>query len=528
MNTVMIDTRVPLSLKKQDEYSNITLDGLRYKEYTNQKITYQLKRLGYEAGDIQRVLTQCCNFEGRLSAGMKTSAEQNTIDYLSTADNTCTMDQMREIEGAYPLTQILSREQLDTSMHYTVTEPEYVKNVGKLYNESNLEEIKSYYLVHTLVELMPLLDRESYDKYTEIEALINGNTTKEKSDPDMDQDESGNANQSEADKETEILLDGFIGVYLAEPMDEIYIAQYCKAEDKADIEWLIDDAIAYYREMLQGEDWLSEETRNKAVEKLDNLTIRAVYPDTVTDYTGLQFAQGGSLADAVAATKRFKSTQMKNKVNQAINSSEWDMNEMSTTVSNAYYKPLDNSINILAGILADGFFYNREATHEERLTRIGTIIGHEITHAFDTQGSQFDKDGRAVNWWTNDDTTAFMARTTKLTQFYGALTPYPGALSYGASVSGEAIADMGGVKCMLGLASKKADFDYQVFFKAYGELWRQKNTYAVEEAIAEDVHPLAFLRVNVTLQQFDAFNEAFGIRSGDGMYVAPENRIMVW
>ncbi|MGL4283397.1 MAG: M13-type metalloendopeptidase, partial [Eubacterium aggregans] len=75
---------------------------------------------------------------------------------------------------------------------------------------------------------------------------------------------------------------------------------------------------------------------------------------------------------------------------------------------------------------------------------------------------------------------------------------------------------------------KKADFDYQVFFKAYGELWRQKNTYAVEEAIAEDVHPLAFLRVNVTLQQFDAFNEAFGIRSGDGMYVAPENRIMVW
>ena len=161
---------------------------------------------------------------------------------------------------------------------------------------------------------------------------------------------------------------------------------------------------------------------------------------------------------------------------------------------------------------------------------LGMIVGHEISHAFDTTGYLFDKDGLLNTWWTSDDEVAFRLRADRLANHYSALSVLPNVTGGydGTKIQGEAIADMGGLKCMLLLAEKEPDFDYELFFKSYASLWRCKTDYINEMRSTEDEHPLNFLRTNVTLQQFEKFYETFDIGPGDGMYLAPEDRIPVW
>ena len=186
---------------------------------------------------------------------------------------------------------------------------------------------------------------------------------------------------------------------------------------------------------------------------------------------------------------------------------------MATAQVNAFYEPKENSINIMAGIL-NGEIYNEDMSYEQMLGGIGTVIGHEISHAFDTDGAQFDRDGVVSNWWTDEDYAAFRARAAKLAAWYDGFIPYEGVAYPGKQVQGEVIADMGGVKCMLGIAARREDFDYDAYY--------------LLAVISMDVHPLNYMRVNATLAQFDEFAGCYGIRPGDGMYIAPEDRVAVW
>ena len=160
---------------------------------------------------------------------------------------------------------------------------------------------------------------------------------------------------------------------------------------------------------------------------------------------------------------------------------------------------------------------------------IDSIIGHEISHAFDIDGAQFDKDGAIANWWTDEDYAAFQARAAKLASWYDGFIPAEGITYSGKQVHNEAIADMGGMKCMLGIAAQREDFDYDLFLRQYSILYREKelpSLFILQAMI--DVHPLCYLRVNATLAQFDEFVDFYGIKEGDGMYIAPEDRVAVW
>ena len=202
----------------------------------------------------------------------------------------------------------------------------------------------------------------------------------------------------------------------------------------------------------------------------------------------------------------------------------------STTACNAFYMPSENSINILAGYLTEAM-YTPDMPYEKLLATVGTCIGHEISHAFDTSGYQFDKNGHHNPWWSLKDVEAFDFRASNLIKYYNGITPYPDAFLFynGKNVSGEVIADMGGVKCMLKLAQSKPDFDYDLFFRSYAELWRTSTDLAsVKFLVQNDEHPLGFLRTNVTLMQFDEFQKTYDLQPEDGMYLAPENRINVW
>ena len=529
VNTVIIDVADQYTLDSADSYTEISDVGKLKMQVSNASVRLLLTRLGYSDARIEGIIRDCYRFEMRLAkASRLVSSATDVESYLTETDNRYSLSELRELQGDFPLVEILARYGYDVAGSFSVTYPKFLSSVGILYQPRYLDEIKAYYMVHTLVDCMPLVDRDTFDLLQEMLNEISENTKAPQSDAPDPYAET-KAELSGEDKETAILLDRFIAVYLSEPLDQVYIARHCTAEQKAALEELITRIVAYYKEMLYSEDWLSEAAREKAVEKLSNMTVRAVYPDSFTDYSGLTIGASANLVDAVAAVNAFHMTKRVEKINTQKERNEWDMKALPTTLVNAMYQPSDNSINILAGIMADGFMFNVDDRLEETLAKIGMIVGHEITHGFDTSGYLFDKDGYYQSWWTPEDLQAFQLRASKLSNYYSGIIPYPGATGYsGDLVKGEAIADMGGVKCMRGIAEGIDGFDYELFFRTYATMWRAKNNYATEAALSEDAHPLNFLRVNATLQQFEKFYETFAIEPGDGMYLAPDNRVAVW
>ena len=168
-------------------------------------------------------------------------------------------------------------------------------------------------------------------------------------------------------------------------------------------------------------------------------------------------------------------------------------------------------------------------SREELLGGLGCIIGHEISHAFDATGSGFDGAGRLEEWWKDDDREAFKARTDKLTEYYNAITAFEGYNVSGESIRDEATADLAGMKVVLRLAQKDEGFDYDTFFRQYAGVWKQISTYEREVyRLTRGEYPLNYLRVNDVLQQFDEFYDTYDVKEGDGMYLAPEDRVSIW
>jgi len=184
---------------------------------------------------------------------------------------------------------------------------------------------------------------------------------------------------------------------------------------------------------------------------------------------------------------------------------------------------------ILRGILGDAF-YREDMSDEELYGAIGAVIGHEISHAFDPAGAQFDATGRLNNWWTEADEAAFASRAQKLIDYYNGITAFNGLQVPGENVQGETVADLGGVKCMLRLLEeKKEHVDYRTFFEAYAKVWRNLIVWEVEyHSLMLDEHPPHYIRVNTVVQQFPQFYDTYGITEGDGMWLKPEDRILVW
>ena len=156
------------------------------------------------------------------------------------------------------------------------------------------------------------------------------------------------------------------------------------------------------------------------------------------------------------------------------------------------------------------------------------MIGHEISHGFDSKGAQFDKNGDMASWWTDEDYATFLARNQKMADYYNAMHPWEGQDFYGSIMTGEAGADMAGMKAVLRLAAQRENFDYDAFFRAFADLWLEKGSLQRAYVHINDVHPMSYLRINCTLQQFDEFLNFYGITEGDGMYLAPEDRVIVW
>ena len=492
-------------------------------------LEYVLENLGYSHKEIRKLIKNCYTFESKMAFLAPHKTEVQNSSYSSRGHKIYTLEDIRRIQGDFPLTELLEDAGIAHSETFRVYEPGLLNYMGSYYEERNLDKFKAYFTIHTVLDALPYLDDTCQELNREI---MNTTAGIDSSTLSADETETLDPEVMEETKVLEI-YDDYIVPLLYKPYQLVYIGTYCTSAAKQELLNLLENIRTYYIDLLGTTEWLSKETRELAIEKMEKMEFRVLYPDVLPDYSGLiygDYEEGGNLLDAVAAIRKVNNTPNTDKVNQPVKRTDWDLSQMDTTDSNAANQHNLNSIVILAGIMAGDFMYDEDAPIEQNYGRLGVILGHEVSHAFDTSGYIWNSEGLFYGWWTNEDEIALRLRSDKLANYYTALSVFPGSTSpyKGQLVQGEAISDMGGVKCMLALAEEIPDFDYDLFFRSFASTWRVQTSLVMEMERANDEHPLGFLRTNVTLQQFDKFFETYDIGPGDGMYLAPKDRVLVW
>ena len=495
----------PLPLGDSAEYRELTPNGERTKKMHDAVVTYMLRRLGYTEDEAKGFLEASFRFEKAAAAHIMTLEEMESPEAIDKMYNPLTMDELREKSPVFPFADILEAHSAYSDL-MNLQEPEWLSSLNELYTQENFADIRAYLLCNLAGGYITVTDEPAYREYQRLSRERFGITGSKPDD--------------------ELAVD-FVHGRLSVPVSRMYIAKHVPESAKKEVEQIIRDTVKYYEAMLDGEEWMSEATRRKAKEKLAAMRLNSAYPDKWVDYEGLELDPDGSLLDALAALRKFNTqTYFYDRLNTKVDHDLWISD---VVVVNSYYRPSENSINIIAGILG-GDFYGPEMSYEEKLGGIGMVIGHEISHAFDTRGAQFDATGNTAKWWTDEDYAAFKARADKLIKYFDAMTVTPEGAKYnGSLVQTESIADMAGIKAMLGIAEGREGFDYDKFFRAYARIWKLIQTRERNDAVLRtDVHALPYLRVNAVLQQYGKFHEHYKLKKGDGMYLAPDERVAVW
>ena len=496
-----------LMLGPASEYTERTDYGDELYQETHQIAMYMLQATGYSAEEAETVYDNAIAYETKVAARIPAPLTRSDPRYYESKINYFTPEELTALAGDFPITDMLASIGMAGAKRYNVVQPDYIAGIQEVFTEENVPLIKDWLIVNTLSNVTRFLDKKTIDGTAE----IYGNT------------------DIKISEDLAVLTD--LEDLLPVPLDNLYIQKYCTEKMRQDVLAIVNEVIPYYRTMLESVDWLSEETRKAAIEKLDAIDVKAVYPDEPDDWSGLDFAgpeEDGSLLEAYSAITDFRLSLKAARIDTHVDKKAWNQTLNPASSVGAMYTPDNNSINIFAGIL-NGEFYNEGMSYEQMLGGIGFTIGHEISHAFDTNGSQYDKDGAVSDWWTDEDTAAYRTRVDKLAAWYDGFIPFEGAEYHGEDVQTEVCSDMASMKCMLAIAAEKEDFDYDAFFRQFAANWRDQSTLAsLESKIRFDSHPMHYMRINATLAQFDEFLNFYGITEGDGMYIAPEDRVAVW
>lgn len=416
-----------------------------------------------------------------------------------------------ELKDLFPnvdLDAVRKADQLPAADTYVVTDPGLLEAAASLFTEEHVDQLKLCTRLALLSNFGGLLNREFKDAAFAFSSVLTG-VTEEAS------DEEGAASAVQS--------------YLSDYLGQVYVEEYFSPEAKAGVEKMIEDILTVYEERIEALDWMSETTKAKAIEKLEAITVKVGYPDewdTMLDDVELRsVAEGGSYYENVIAMSRAAWAKNVAELDEPVDKEAW---AMSAYTVNAYYDATANSINFPAGIL-QAPMYDVDADYTENLGGIGYIIAHEITHAFDNTGAQFDADGNQSNWWTEEDYAAFQALCDDVASFYDGVEAIPGIACNGELTIGENVADLGALACITQIEGKQSNPDYKTLYESAARSWRSAASREMRTYLSTlDVHAPDKLRGNRALQSLDEFYEAFDIQPGDGMYLAPEERVQVW
>ena len=395
-----------------------------------------------------------------------------------------------------------------------IAQPSFFTAWDKIIQATPLETIKAWLQFHLLSDYAPLLSKP----FVEADFAFYGKTL------------NGTTENEVRWKRAVAATEGALG----EVLGRIYVSRHFPPEAKQRMEQLVKNLIKAYEASIKELDWMGEETKKKALEKLAKFTPKIGYPDKWKDYSALT-VKADDLVGNVMRSRKVEHDRQVAKLGAPIDRSEWFMTPQTV---NAYYNPGMNEIVFPAAILQPPFF-DLNAEDAVNYGGIGAVIGHELGHGFDDQGSKYDGDGNLKSWWTDEDRKNFEARTKQLIAQYDQFEPLPGQKVNGAFTVGENIGDLGGLTIAykaykLSLDGKEgpvidgltAD---QRLFMGWGQIWRRK--YRDEnllQRLKTDPHSPSEYRCNGIVPNIPEFYTAFGVTETDKMYLAPEKRVKIW
>lgn len=394
-----------------------------------------------------------------------------------------------------------------------IGQPDAIHESVKIINDTDLELIKSYLKYRVILAADTFLDDKTYDISFDF----------------FNRTMSGQKEKKPRWKRAVATLNGTIG----EEIGRLYVEKYFPAAAKKRMEQLVENLRRAYKMRIEQLDWMSNDTRARAIEKLNAFRAKIGYPTKWRDYSKLILDEKISLFENMMRIAKFEDDFWMEKIGQEKDDSIWYMNAHEI---NAYYDPSTNEICFPAGILQPPFF-DMAADDAFNYGAIGAIIGHEMTHGFDDMGRHFDKDGNMRDWWTPADADAFNARANVMRKFFDNILVAPNTHANGEFTLGENLADYGGVTIAytayknFGRESEKVqDFTPDMrFFIAYAGAWA--GTIRPEQVLVQtktNEHSLNRWRVNGILPHIDAWYDAFGVGPKNKLYVAPEKRVKLW
>ena len=397
----------------------------------------------------------------------------------------------------------------------------HLQEAGKMLQEESLEDMKTLFTWQVIDGSSDFLTEEIFMQNFEFYGKIL----------------SGRQEPTPLWKRAVAMVNGTLG----EAVGVMYVEKYFPEENKARMLDLVKNLQVALGERIQALEWMSDETKAKAMEKLNTFTVKIGYPDKWRDYTALEIDPTLTYYANIQRAAKFEQDYSLSFLGKPVDKDKWFMTPQTV---NAYYNPTTNEICFPAGILQYPFF-DMNADDAFNYGAIGVVIGHEMTHGFDDQGSQFDKDGNLINWWTEEDRARFEERTKVMEEYFNAIEVAPGVNANGKFTLGENIADHGGLQVAYqafqnaqkakqakgdeALGEKEGFTPEQRFFLAYANVWAGNiRPEEVLQRTKSDPHSLGMWRVNGALPHIGAWYDAFGVTPESPMYIAPEKRVSIW
>ncbi|SFW76786.1 putative endopeptidase [Sinomicrobium oceani] len=504
-----------LGLPDRDYYVADDEDSKDKREKYKAHIARMLRFIDYDKETAEEEAGRILAFETRMAAPRLDKVERRKPEkrYNPTA-----ISDLKKLSPAIAWDGYLKSLDVDVDT-VVISEVKYFKELPSFLAKGNIEDWKAYLrwtaLNRAAAKLSDEIETADWEFY--------GKTLQ------------GTKEQEPRDERALQIINRSMG----EALGKLYVDKKFPPEAKAQAEEMIANVIKAYEIRIQSLPWMDEETKAKAVEKLNKTTVKIGYPDKWKDYSELEVksvADGGTYMENMQQVSNWGFKRNIEKLGEPVDKSEW---YMAPQIVNAYFNPSYNEIVFPAAILQPPFF-NFTADAAVNYGGIGAVIGHEISHSFDDQGAKYDADGNLENWWTEKDLEQFQKLGNDLADQYSAIEVLPDVFINGKFTLGENIGDLGGVNAAYdGLQMYLKDHGNpglidgftpeQRFFMSWATVWRSKiREEGLKNQIKTDPHSPAAYRATQPLLNVDSFYDAFDIKEGDGMYLAPEKRVKIW
>ena len=499
-------------LPDRDYYLNTDADSKKKQEAYRAYLSKIFQLSGYKKKEAQKAAKVIYNIEYQFAEAEMSRAEARDYNKLY---NIYTIDMLQKDYPAIQWAKYFELMGVKDVKQVILTEPKVMAVAQKLMSTLSEQDIK-YYVAGLIIKsstsvLSDDFVNANFDFYGR---LLNG--------------------QKEQKARWKRAL-GFPNSLLGEAVGELYVSKYFAGESKAKMLKLIDNLRKALATRIANLTWMNDTTKINALVKLNSFTVKVGYPDKWRDYSKLTIDPAKSLYDNVAAATYVETLRNLEKFGKPVDKSEWGMTPQTV---NAYYNPTTNEICFPAAILQAPFF-DVNADDATNYGAIGVVIGHEMTHGFDDQGRNFNADGNMVDWWTAGDSKRFTAAAEKLAAQFDQITVVGDLKANGHLTLGENIADQGGLRISYDAFKTTQQFQEgkdidgftpaQRFYLSYGRIWAEHMTEeAIYQQTKSDPHSIGRNRVNATLRNIDTWYDAFGVKEGDKMWLAPAERAIVW